>query len=67
VSQVTEFTEKGNQEPIIEKVNSMELELSLSFFLMFIFNKYSEFLASLVICIYAIFGMCRVDFGQFLS
>ena len=51
-----------------DQVITMELEMSLCVFveLLFTFNKYSEFLASLVICIHGTVGLWRVDCEQSL-
>ena len=77
VSQVTAFTEKVNQEPYTESESRAIYRKSknhgtgvkfksLFFFLMlFNFNKFSAFMASLFMCIYAAVGMCRMDFEQY--
>jgi hypothetical protein len=50
---------------VADKVITMEPELSLCLCVeLLIFNKYSEFLASLVICIEDTVGMWKMDFEQ---
>jgi len=51
-----------------DQVITMELEMSLCVFveLLFTFNKHSEFLASLVICIHETVGLWRMDFKHSL-
>jgi len=65
VSQLTDVAEEI-QEPMADQVTK-EPELSLCVFLvLFTFNKCSEFLTSLVICIRAAVGLWRMDFECFL-
>ena len=51
-----------------DQVITVELELSLCifFWVFFTFNKYSEFLAPLVMCIYGTVGLWRMDCEQSL-
>jgi hypothetical protein len=63
MSQVTDVAEKEIQEAMADQVTMTEPELCLCFCrILFIYNKYSEFLASLVICIHAAVGLWRMDF-----
>jgi len=67
MSQVTDVAEKEIQEPMADQVTMMEPELRLCVFVvLFTFNKYSEFLASLVICIHAAVGLWRMYFEHSL-
>jgi hypothetical protein len=59
--QVTDVA-KENQEPMADQVITMEPELNLSFCrVLFTFNKYSLYLASLVICIHETVGLWGLD------
>jgi len=67
MSQVSDVAEKENQDPMAAQVITMEPKLNLCLCgMLFTFNKYSEFLASLVICIYETVGLWRVDCEQSL-
>jgi len=62
MSQVTDVAEKENQEPMADQVITMESELNLSFCrMLFTFNKYSFFLASLIICNLETVVLWRMD------
>jgi hypothetical protein len=61
MSQVTDVAEE-NQEPMADQVITMEPELNLSFCgVLFTFNKYLFFLASLVMCVHETAGLWRMD------
>jgi len=67
MSQFTDVAEKEIQEPMADEITVMEPELSVCVFLvLFTFNKYSQFLASLVISIHAAVGLWRMDFERSL-
>ena len=57
LKQVTDAARKENQEPVADQVIC---------WVFFTFNKHSEFLASLVVCIHETVGLCRVDCEQSL-
>ena len=66
MSQVSDVAEKENQDPMAAQVITMEPKLNLCLCgMLFTFNKYSEFLASLVICIHATVGLWRMDSESF--
>ena len=67
MSQVTDVAEKVNQEPVADEVIKIESKINLSFCrVLFTFNKYSLFLALLVISINETFGLWRIDCEQSL-
>ena len=66
LSQVTDVAEKENLERMADQVVTMELEFMYFCSVLFTFNKYSEFLASLVICIHETVVLWRMDCEQSL-
>jgi hypothetical protein len=66
MSQVTDVGGKENLEPMTDQVINMELQFMYFCWVFFTFNKYSEFLAFLVICIHGTVGLWRVDCEQSL-
>ena len=69
MSQVTDVAEKENQEPMADQVitTGPELNLYLSLFLvLFTFDRFSEVVASVVVCIQETFGLCRMGFEHSL-
>jgi hypothetical protein len=66
LSQVTDVAEKENLEPMADQVITMDLVFMYICWVLFIFNKYSEFLVSLVICIHETVGLWRMDCEQLL-
>jgi hypothetical protein len=61
MSQVPDVAEKEIEEPMEEQVMTTTWVKFMCFcWVLFTFNKYAEFLASLVICIHATVGLCRM-------